>query len=56
MQIQQITEEAHNTALLTFVAGRQELLYYRSRMPVLEQQIKELTQKIQMLESLPKEE
>jgi len=31
MQIQPITEEAYNTAMLTLLAGRQELLYYRQR-------------------------
>lgn len=56
MQIQQITEEAHNTALLTIVAERQELLFYRSRIPALEQENRELTQKIQELEAPPKEE
>jgi len=56
MQIQPITEEAHNTALLTLIAERQELLFYRARMPVLEQRIKELEQKIQTLETTTEDE
>lgn len=36
MQINSIPEEAHNTAMLTLIAERQELLYYRQKVKELE--------------------
>lgn len=51
MQIQPIPEEAHNTAMLTLAAERQELLFYRSRVPALEQQILDLNLKLQQHEA-----
>jgi len=51
MQIQPITEEAHNTALLTLTAERQELLFYRSRVIELEKIIGDQAQSIAKLNS-----
>lgn len=46
MQIQPITEEAYNTAMLTLLAGRQELLYYRSQVQEMQRNIQELQRTI----------
>ena len=39
MQINPINEAAHNTALLTLTAERQELIYYRDKVTELEQEL-----------------
>ena len=39
MQINPMSEAAHNTALLTLTAERQELIYYREKVTELEQEI-----------------
>ena len=46
MQIQPITEEAHNTALLTLMAGRQELLIYRAQVQEMQRNIQGLQKEI----------
>ena len=43
MNIQPISEQAHNQAMMTLTAERQELMYYREAVPQLEAQNKELT-------------
>jgi len=55
MEIKPITEESHNTAILTLAAERQELLYHRQMASAFNQKVGELELKIQELEAKLKE-
>ncbi|KKN07930.1 hypothetical protein LCGC14_1061840 [marine sediment metagenome] len=54
MQIQPITEEAHNTAMLTLALGRQELLFYRKQNQELQQKFAQLEGHAKLIPDLRK--